>query len=143
MDPITPLTSDHYFVTIQFCVLLTVTLFLTIHLFSSFWVMPANLALVELHVLSRAMKATMMPTIWSNQTGSVPSANYSVMNGGPQSKKKAHHQVSYVWPACRTPKVPVWNINTHAIYEKWPFLPLSCHEWQVMGPKEVLYSYLV
>ena len=22
-------------------------------------------------------------------------------------------------------------------------LPLSCHEWQVMGPKEVFYSYLV
>ena len=23
------------------------------------------------------------------------------------------------------------------------FLPLSCHEWQGMGPKEVFYSYLV
>ena len=23
------------------------------------------------------------------------------------------------------------------------FFPLSCHEWQVMGPKEVYYSYLV
>ena len=27
--------------------------------------------------------------------------------------------------------------------KKWPFLPLSCHEWQVMGPKQVYYSYLV
>ena len=31
--------------------------------------------------------------------------------GGPQSEKKAHHQVSCVWPACRTPKRPLWNIN--------------------------------
>ena len=49
-----------------------------------------------------------------------------VMNGGPQSKNKAHHQVSYVWP---------WKNRR--------FLPLSCHEWQVMGPKEVFYSCLV
>ena len=27
--------------------------------------------------------------------------------------------------------------------ERWSFLPLSCHEWQVMGPKEIFYSYLV
>ena len=28
-----------------------------------------------------------------------------VINGGPQSTKKVHHQqVSYVWPACRNPK---------------------------------------
>ena len=40
--------------------------------------------------------------------------------------KKAHHQVSFVWPACKTLK-----------------LPLSYHEWQAMGPKEVFYSYLV
>ena len=60
--------------------------------------------------------------------------------------KKAHHHVSYVWPACRTPKHPVWNISMADIYEnvknrskfheKWPFLPLSCHEGQVMGPKK-------
>ena len=31
-----------------------------------------------------------------------------VIHGGHQSKKKAHHQVSYVWPACRTPKFHVW-----------------------------------
>ena len=29
-----------------------------------------------------------------------------VMTGGSQFIKKAHHQVSYVWPACRTPKCP-------------------------------------
>ena len=28
-----------------------------------------------------------------------------VMNGRPQSKKKAHHHVSYVWPACGTPNL--------------------------------------
>ena len=38
--------------------------------------------------------------------------------GGPESKKKVHHQVSYMWPACRTPKPPVWNINMAAIDEK-------------------------
>ena len=53
-------------------------------------------------------------------------------------------------PACRTPQFPVWNMNIAAIYEqcqkyvKIPgkngcILPLSCHEWQVMGPKEVFY----
>ena len=68
--------------------------------------------------------------------------------GHPQSwtvdskvKKKVHHQVSYVWPACRTPKHPVWDINMAAIYEhvknrskfreKWPFF---CH-YLVMNGK--------
>ena len=32
--------------------------------------------------------------------------------------KKAHQQFSYVWPACRTPKHPVWNINMSAIQVK-------------------------
>ena len=41
-----------------------------------------------------------------------------VMNGRPQSEKKAHHHVSYVWPACGTPNVPFWNINMVAINEK-------------------------
>ena len=27
--------------------------------------------------------------------------------------------------------------------KKWPFFAISYHEWQVMGPKEVFYSYLV
>ena len=35
----------------------------------------------------------------------------SYMNDEPQRKKKVHHQVSYVWPACRTPKHTVWNIS--------------------------------
>ena len=34
-----------------------------------------------------------------------------VMNGRPQSRRKAHHQVSYVWPACGTQILPVWYIN--------------------------------
>ena len=34
--------------------------------------------------------------------------------------KKAHDHVSYVWPACGTPSLPVWNINMVAIYEKCP-----------------------
>ena len=42
----------------------------------------------------------------------------SVMNGGPQSKKKAHHKVSYVLFACRTPKDTVWNMNMAVFYEK-------------------------
>ena len=33
--------------------------------------------------------------------------------------------------------------NRSFFHKKWPFLPLSCHEWQVMGPKQVFYSYLV
>ena len=41
-----------------------------------------------------------------------------VMNGGPQSEKKAHHHISYVWPACGTSISPVWNINMFVIYEK-------------------------
>ena len=41
-----------------------------------------------------------------------------VMNGRPQSKKKAHHHVSYVWPVCGTPNIPFWNINMVAINEK-------------------------
>ena len=41
-----------------------------------------------------------------------------VMNGRPQSEKKAHHHVSYVWPACGTPNMPFWNINMVAINEK-------------------------
>ena len=41
-----------------------------------------------------------------------------VMNGRPQSKKKAHHQVSYVWPVCGTPISTFWYINMVAIYEK-------------------------
>ena len=32
--------------------------------------------------------------------------------------KKAHHQVSYVWPARRTPKHSVWDINMATFYEK-------------------------
>ena len=40
------------------------------------------------------------------------------MNGRPQSEKKAHHHVSYVWPACGTPNIPFWNINIAAIHEK-------------------------
>ena len=32
--------------------------------------------------------------------------------------KKAHHQVSYVWPTCRSQKRPFWNINMVGIYEK-------------------------
>ena len=40
------------------------------------------------------------------------------MNGRPQSKKKAHHQVSYVWPTCGTPISTFWYINMVAIYEK-------------------------
>ena len=39
-----------------------------------------------------------------------------VMNGRPQSKKKAHHHVSYVWPACGTPISTFWYINMVAIY---------------------------
>ena len=39
------------------------------------------------------------------------------MNDGPP-KKKVHHQVSYVWPACRTPKHPVFNIKMATIDEK-------------------------
>ena len=35
-----------------------------------------------------------------------------------QSEKKAHHHISYVYPACRTLKRPFWNINMAAIYEK-------------------------
>ena len=34
-----------------------------------------------------------------------------MMSGGHQSKKKAHHYVFYVWPACGTPILPVWNIR--------------------------------
>ena len=41
-----------------------------------------------------------------------------VMNVGPQRKKKAHHQVFYVWPACKTPTHSFWNPNMAAIYEK-------------------------
>ena len=34
--------------------------------------------------------------------------------------------------------------NRSKFHEKMAvFLPLSCHEWQVLGPEEVLYSYLV
>ena len=33
--------------------------------------------------------------------------------------------------------------NRSKFHEKWLFLPLSCHEWQGMGPKEGFYSYLV
>ena len=40
-----------------------------------------------------------------------------VMSGRPQSEKKAHHHVSYVWPACGTLKHPVWTKNMVAIYE--------------------------
>ena len=61
--------------------------------------------------------------------------------------KKAHHQVSYVWPACRTPNHAVWNINMAVINEKcqkyvkipWNkgrFLPLSCHEWKLWVQKK-------
>ena len=39
------------------------------------------------------------------------------MNDEPQRKKKVHHQVSYMWPACGTPKPPFWNINMAPIYE--------------------------
>ena len=39
-----------------------------------------------------------------------------VMNGGPKRKKKAHHHVSYMWPACGTPIHTVWNINMAAIH---------------------------
>ena len=41
-----------------------------------------------------------------------------VMNGRPQCKKKAHHHVSYVWAACGTPSLALWNINMAAINEK-------------------------
>ena len=41
-----------------------------------------------------------------------------VIHGGHQSKKKAHHQVSYVWPARGTPISTFWYINMVAIYEK-------------------------
>ena len=27
--------------------------------------------------------------------------------------------------------------------KKWPFLPLFCHELQIMGPKKVFYAYVV
>ena len=50
-----------------------------------------------------------------------------VMNGRPQSKKKAHHHVSYVWPACGTPSLAVWNINMVAIYEKCQFSLHCCY----------------
>merc|ERR1712155_15056 len=40
-----------------------------------------------------------------------------VMNGRPESEKKAHHHVSYVWAACGTPSLALWNINMAAIYE--------------------------
>ena len=36
------------------------------------------------------------------------------MNGGPKIRKNANRQVSYVWPACRTPKHLVWNMNMAA-----------------------------
>ena len=44
--------------------------------------------------------------------------HFWAMNGGPQSKKKAHHKVSYVLFACRTPKDTVWNMNMAVFYEK-------------------------
>ena len=68
-----------------------------------------------------------------------------VLNGGPQSKKKAHCQVSYVWPACRTPKFPVWNINMAAINIPWKngcfchFLVMNGKLWA----ERSFYSYLV
>ena len=48
----------------------------------------------------------------------------------------------------RTPKHSFWNINMAAIYEKCQkkgqnsiknghFSPLSCHEWQIMGPTHI------
>ena len=40
-----------------------------------------------------------------------------VMKDGARSKKKAYHQVCYVWPVCRNPKRPLWNINMAASYE--------------------------
>ena len=33
--------------------------------------------------------------------------------------------------------------NGSKFHDKRPFLPFFCHEWQVMGPKEVFYTYLV
>ena len=36
------------------------------------------------------------------------------------------------------------NVNYRSkFHDKRPFLPFFCHEWQVMGPKEVFYTYLV
>ena len=93
-------------------------------------------------------KPAMFGHFWSKMDHFRPSP---VMKSGPKSKKKmAHHYVSYVWPACGTPKRPFWNINMAPIHEKcqnsmkkWPFLPLSCHEWQIMCPKEVFYPNLL
>ena len=63
--------------------------------------------------------------------------------------KKVHHQVSYVWPDCRTTKpfgTKIWpqsmkNIkNRQTFHEK---MAIFCHEWQVMGLEQEFYSYLV
>ena len=40
----------------------------------------------------------------------------------PKWKKAHHHKVSYLWPACRTPKHPVWIINMTTMNEK-------CKKW--------------
>ena len=78
-----------------------------------------------------------------------------VMKGRPQSEKKGSS-------SCLLCVGCLWNPKSCALEHKYGrnqwkmskmgqnsmkkmdrFLPLSCHEWQVMGPKEVFNSYLV
>ena len=71
-----------------------------------------------------------------------------VLYGGPESKRKAHHhQVSFVWPANRIPKHPIWNINMVAMskigqnsMKKWLFFDIFLPKWQIMSPSTLQYS---
>ena len=69
---------------------------------------------------------------------------FPVMNGGPKSKKKAHHHISYVWPACNSSRLEhkygrnlrkMSKIGQNSM-KNGHFLPLSCHEWQVWVRKK-------
>ena len=71
--------------------------------------------------------------------------------------KKVHHQVSYVWPAWRTPKHPVWNIKMTAtddekskkqvnIHVKWPSFPIILSWMASYGSKTsflLIWDHLV
>ena len=62
-----------------------------------------------------------------------------------------HWQACHVWPVLVQNgtflgRPQSWTVDPKVkkrLITRSSFLPLSCHRWQVMGPKEVLYSYLV
>ena len=60
--------------------------------------------------------------------------------------KKGHHQVFYVWPACRTPKRPVLHISMAAIYDLWKMSKIGQHsmkKWPLNGKSEVWKKFSI